>query len=61
MKPFLICIGIVAVMSGILSWSADHDKKVEIASSRYEKCVKITLHMAPSAYYNEHGEYPTCK
>lgn len=42
-------------------WSAHHDTQVQASAERYEKCVATKLHTTPSAWYNEHGEYPVCE
>jgi len=54
-------ITIIAVIVGILMWSAHHDTQVQASAERYEKCVATKLHTTPSAWYNEHGEYPVCE
>ena len=51
---------IIAGMAGILTWSADHDKKVMEAADRYEDCIEFEYGVSPANWYAEHGEYPTC-
>lgn len=61
MKKFLIILGIAIVIIWIVEWSAEHDKKVEVAAQKYEACVKSQYGVSPAFYYQEKGVYPECK
>jgi len=50
----------VVVIGGVVVWSGKHDEQVAQASDKYETCIMEQMHMTPSAYYNENGEYPEC-
>lgn len=52
---------IIAGMLGITLWSAGHDKEAEVSVEKYEECVRIEMHTTPTAYYDQHGEYPKCE
>lgn len=41
-------------------WLPRHDKAIEYASDKYERCVKEEYGVTPSYYYAENGEYPKC-
>jgi len=59
-NAYSMLVLIVVIMGAILYWSGKHDKMVEYAAIRYENCVEKKYHTTPSAWYNEHGEYPVC-
>lgn len=52
---------ILGAMLSITLWSAKHDKQVEASSEKYEECVRTEMHTTPTAYYDQHGEYPKCE
>lgn len=59
-KSIITLVAIIGVITGILMWSADHDKKVEASAKAYEECVQREFGTTPSAWYNENGQYPVC-
>lgn len=53
---------LMVVVSGLITyWSGEHDKQVEVASQKYEQCVKEQTHMTVLEYVDKHGEFPECK
>ncbi len=46
---------------GIIAWSEVHDKQIEVGAQIYEMCVQQKYGVSPANYYQEHGEYPTCR
>ncbi len=60
MKRIIITVVTIGAVMAVLGWSSEHDKKVEQASARYEKCVAEQYGTTPAAWYNKHNEYPEC-
>ena len=61
MKNLLICFGIIAAILIAVRWSNNNDKKIQMASDQYEKCVRTQYGMSPDAWHQETGVYPECK
>ena len=53
-------IGGIAIIVGVLTWSAKHDVQVEIAAQLYENCIRVEYGVGPAQWRAEHGEYPVC-
>lgn len=53
-------LGGIALIAGVLTWSAKHDVQVELAAQLYENCIRVEYGMSPAQYRIEHGEYPVC-
>lgn len=51
---------IVILMTLLLKWSINHDKKVMESSERYEDCIMQEYGISPAQWYIENGEYPKC-
>lgn len=60
MTIWLCGIGAIIAVAIFLSWVNKHDKAIEQSSEAYEKCVMAEYNTTPSAWYNEHGQYPEC-
>lgn len=54
---FALLFQIIAIF---LVWVNQRDKDLNTWAEAYEKCVKVEYNTTPSAWYAEHGEYPTC-
>ncbi len=53
---------LLATLIGIyLNWTAKHDEQIMMAADKYETCVMNEYNTTPSAWYQEHGEYPYCE
>ena len=60
LKYIFWIVVIIVLMTLFIRWTNARDEKVAIAADKYELCVKTQMNTTPAAYYNEHGEYPTC-
>ena len=55
---------VAAMMAAIVMvnrWAANRDIKEMAAAIMYEDCVQREYNTTPSAWYQEHGEYPSCE
>lgn len=58
---FAVASIVIALGKGLFLFWDWHDAAVMQSAQRYEQCVKAQYHTTPSAWYAEHGEYPTCE
>lgn len=56
-----VVVGVIALVVGFNVLAAKHDVAVAQAASQYEKCVREQYHTTPSAWREQHGEYPSCQ
>lgn len=60
-----LIIGLTLLMVAItmvyyISWTVRRDEQLMKSMEAYEDCVQDEYNTTPSAWYDEHGEYPTC-
>ena len=63
MKPLTtltIILLAIALIYGLFHWMGKRDEAVVASAQAYEECVLKEFATTPSAWYNEHGEYPMC-
>lgn len=63
MKPLTtltIILLAIALLYGLVQWMTGRDAAIAAGAQAYEECVAREFGTTPSAWYNDHGEYPVC-
>lgn len=56
-------LGVLALLLlvAFLRWTGEQDVKRAAWADAYEQCVREQYHTTPTAWYDQHGEYPDCQ